>query len=124
MIAGHKFTRVPDIRSAVPYRSLGIIHGKRGEPSPTCSLQLTVNNSGRTVFGIYTFILPHNLRAGFAARPGRRICCPQRSTFSRRASPPAGGFCPMTNSQNFSPASGRDEFYKGFAGGSQVGISQ
>jgi hypothetical protein len=62
------------------------------------------------------------LPLGFAARPGRRMAIPKRSTtFTRRASPPDGGFCPITNTQNFSPASGRDEFYKGFAGRSQVG---
>jgi hypothetical protein len=40
-----------------------------------------------------------------------------------RASPQDGGFHPMTNTQNFSPASGRDEFYKTFADGGQVGIA-
>jgi hypothetical protein len=63
------------------------------------------------------------LAPGFAARPGRRMPNLQRSTFWRRISPPDGGFCLMTNTQNFSPASGRDEFYKDFAGGSQAGIS-
>jgi hypothetical protein len=62
------------------------------------------------------------LAPGFAARPGRRMPSLQRSTFWRRTSPPDGGFCPMTNTQNFSPASGRDEFYKDFAGRSQAGI--
>jgi len=89
---------------AVPYRSLGVIHGQRGELCRSCSAQLTVNNSGGSIIEIYTAGWPLNLRAGFAARPGRRICCPKRSTFTRRASPPDGGFCSITNSQNFSPA--------------------
>lgn len=109
--------------TSFPYRSLGIIHRELGESSLTASPQFTVNNSGDAVIEIYTFDLFFSLRRGFAARPGRRMFVSQRSTFYRRASPPDGGFCPMTNAQNFSPASGRDEFYKGFAGRSQVGNS-
>src|SRR5258708_37996668 len=90
--------------SSVPYRSLEVIHGERGEPVRACSPQLPVNNFGGAIIEIYTAGWLLSLRAGFAARPGRRICCPKRSTFTRRASPPDGGFCPITNSQNFSPA--------------------
>jgi hypothetical protein len=72
-------------------------------------------------FSSFEFVA--TLSPGFAARPGRRMPGPQRSTFQERVSPPDGGFCPMTNAQNFSPASGRDEFYKDFAGRSQAGIS-
>jgi len=110
-------------KDATPYRSLGIIHRKQGEPSSVLSSRLPVNNSGGAMFNFYTFYRLTNLAAGFAARPGRRMGHPKRSTFSRRASPPDGGLCPMTNTQNFSPASGSDEFYKAFAGGGQVGIS-
>jgi hypothetical protein len=109
--------------SPLPYRSRGIIHRERGGSSFPSSPQLTVNNSGVAMIEIYTLDLLSSLRTGFAARPGRRMSVAERSTFYRRASPPDGGFCPMTNTQNFSPASGRDEFYKGFAGRSQVGIS-
>jgi len=114
---------VIDYKDATPYRSLGIIHRKQGEPSSVLSSRLPVNNSGGAMFNFYTFYRLTNLAAGFAARPGRRMGHPKRSTFSRRASPPDGGLCPMTNTQNFSPASGSDEFYKAFAGGGQVGIS-
>jgi hypothetical protein len=103
-----------------PYRSLGIIHGEPGEPLAICSPGLPVNNSGPTMIEVANGA--SKLTAGFAARPGRRMGAPKRSTFTRRASPPDGGFCPMTNSQNFSPATSRDEFYKAFAGRSQVGI--
>jgi hypothetical protein len=63
------------------------------------------------------------MAAGFAARPGRRILFPKRPTLVVRISPQDGGLRPMTNPQNFSPASGSDEFYKAFAGGGQGGIS-
>jgi hypothetical protein len=72
-------------------------------------------------FSLIDFVA--TLSPGFAARPGRRMLSPQRSMFQERVSPPDGGFCPMTNTQNFSPASGRDEFYKDFAGRSQAGLS-
>jgi hypothetical protein len=70
-------------------------------------------------------ILQHSVKlaTGFAARPGRRITFPKRSTLFGRVSPQDGGFRPITNTQNFSPASGSDEFYKAFAGGGQGGIS-
>ena len=83
-----------------------------------------VNNSGGATTDFFPFTLGIIIPAGFAARPGRRMPRPQRSTFRERVSPLDGGFCPMTNTQNFSPASGRDEFYKDFAGRSQAGISQ
>jgi len=105
-----------------PYRSFGIIHRERGEPSMVCSPELPVNNSGRAMLDFFSFGFVLTVRAGFAARPGRRMPDPQRSTFQERISPPDGGFCPVTNTQNFSPASGRDEFYKDFAGRSQAGI--
>jgi hypothetical protein len=71
------------------------------------------------------YFLPHPVRLamGFAARPGRRISFLERLTLIGRISPQDGGLHPMTNTQNFSPASGSDEFYKTFAGGGQVGIS-
>jgi hypothetical protein len=107
----------------IPYRYLGIIHGELGEPFRICSPELPVNNSGGSMIEISNVAWSATLPAGFAARPGRRMIFPKRSTFARRASPPDGGFCPMTNPQNFSPASGSDEFYKAFAGRSQVGNS-
>jgi hypothetical protein len=81
-----------------------------------------VNKSGGAVLPFFSFHFLPNFGAGFAARPGRRMPGPQRATFQERGSLPDGGFRPMTNTQNFSPASGRDEFYKDFAGGSQAGI--
>jgi hypothetical protein len=72
---------------------------------------------------LYFLPLLVRLVAGFAARPGRRITFPKRSTLEVRISPQDGGLCSMTNTQNFSPASGSDEFYKAFAGGGQGGIS-
>jgi hypothetical protein len=87
------------------------------------SPQLTVNNSGRAMLNFFLSERMPTLLTGFAARPGRRMIIPKRTTFGQRTSPPDGGFCPMTNTQNFSPASGRDEFYKDFAGRSQAGIS-
>ena len=88
-----------------------------------CSPKLAVSNSGRAMRNFSSINCVPTLPLGFAARPGRRIARPKRSTFFGRISPPDGGFRPMTNTQNFSPASGRDEFYKDFAGGSQAGIS-
>jgi hypothetical protein len=113
----------PEFDQFDPYRSLGIIHGEPGEPFRICSPELPVNNSGDAIITITNPFCAAKLPAGFAARPGRRMVDPKRSTFTRRASPLDGGFCPMTNTQNFSPASCSDEFYKGFAGRSQVGNS-
>jgi hypothetical protein len=115
----HRFVNLPN-----PYRSSGIIHRQPGEPSQVCSPEQPVNNSGRAMPDFFLIGCVAILSPGFAARPGRRMPNPKRSTFQARNSPPDGGFCPMTNAQNFSPASGRDEFYKDFAGRSQAGISQ
>jgi hypothetical protein len=113
----------PNGWNVTPYRCFGIIHREQTEPSGICSVQLPVNNSGRAMFGMCISMGLHTLGTGFAARPGRRMSQPKRSTFARRASPPDGGYCPITNAQNFSPASSSAEYYKGLAVSSQAGIS-
>jgi hypothetical protein len=75
------------------------------------------------MFSFSTWLRPLKVATGFAARLGIRIMLFKRSTLRVRTSPQAGGLRPMTNPQNFSPASGSDEFYKTFAGGRQGGIS-
>src|ERR1700722_16491832 len=105
------------------YRLSGIIHREQDEPLGRRSSRLTVSNSGRALCQLYFPPHPVRLATGFAARPGRRISFFKRSTLKGRTSPQDGGLHPMTNTQNFSPASGSDEFYKTFAGGGQGGIS-
>src|SRR5579862_778417 len=99
-----------------PYRYNGIIHRQPDEAPKSGSSELPVNNSAGSVLNFSLFDCTPTLPAGFAARPGRRMAPPKRLTFTGRVSPPDGGFGPMTNAQNFSPASGSDEFYKDFAG--------
>ena len=105
------------------YRLRGIIHREQDEPLGPRSSRLTVSNSGRAMCQLYFLRHPVRLAAGFAARPGRRIPFFKRPTLIGRTSPQDGGLRPITNSQNFSPASGSDEYYKTFADGGQGGIS-
>jgi len=105
------------------YRLSGIIHREQGEHSAGRSPRRTVSNSGRAMFEFSPLQYPVRLATGFAARPGRRMTFLKRSTLFGRISPQDGGLRPITNTQNFSPASGSDEFYKAFAGGGQGGIS-
>jgi hypothetical protein len=110
-------------KADISYRLSGIIHREQDEPLSRRSSRLTVSNSGRPMFLFSTWLRPIKLATGFAARPGRRISYFKRSTLWVRTSPQDGGLHPVTNTQNFSPASGSDEFYKTFAGGGQGGIS-
>ena len=115
--------RVSDFFIPLSYRLSGIIHREQDEPLARRSSRLAVSDSGRAMCQLYFLRPPVRLATGFAARPGRRISFLERSTLIGRISPQDSGLRPMTNTQNFSPASGRDEFYKTFAGGGQAGIS-
>ena len=97
------------------YRSYGIIHRERGERPGTNWARCTVNHSGRALLKLSLTERWLRLTPGFAAGPGRRMLSFKRSTLQGRVSPPGGGFGSMTNTQNFSPAWSRDEFYKNFA---------
>ena len=119
-VAAAHAKRLPIICS---YRLNGIIHREQDEPLSRRSSRLAVSNSGHAMCQLYFLPLLVRLVRGFAARPGRRIHLFKRATLKIRSSPQDGGLRPITNTQNFSPASGSDEYYKTFADGGQGGIS-
>ena len=104
-----------------PYRSLGIIHGEPGEPNRICSAELPVNNSGAAMIAITNIFCAAKLLAGFAARPGRRMTAPKTFDVYPESFAPGRRLLPDDEYSELFACSCSDEFYKGFAGRSQVG---